>query len=170
LAGAKIQYPKQWQDKAINFGLMFVLILPAGHTVTDPDPRPREAKEFDGRIALYWKPDLNADRIWWRLQPLAGEPAAAVAALNGLHAAADPPPLPEPALAAALYDLLIDRFDLEELRTLCLKLGIDEGKFDGNGESTFVRKMIGYFDRQGELPRLLAALRAERPQQVWPAG
>lgn len=150
-----------WQDKAINFGLMFVLILPAGHTVTDPDPLPQQAKEFDGRIALYWKPDPNDDRIWWRLQPLAGELAAAVAALNGLHDLTNLPPLNE---------LLFDRFGLSELRKLCFQLGVDPETFAAGGKDIFVIELIQHFQRRDGMPRLLAALRAERPDQAWPAG
>jgi hypothetical protein len=34
--------------------LMFILIVPENHTLTDPDPLPADTKTFANRLALYW--------------------------------------------------------------------------------------------------------------------
>lgn len=51
----------RWSE-GLNSGIpwmMFVLILPSGHTLAAAEPKPARAKLFQGRLALYWI--LNGD-------------------------------------------------------------------------------------------------------------
>jgi hypothetical protein len=56
---------------AYGEGLMLVLILPEGYTLADSHPVPRGAKQFNGRIATYFKPQGSFGddtRVTWRLR------------------------------------------------------------------------------------------------------
>ena len=44
-----------WADVAEGVGIMVVAVLPAGWVYEDGSLPPREAKPFDGRMALYWR-------------------------------------------------------------------------------------------------------------------
>lgn len=64
----------------------------------------------------------------------------------------------------ALYlDVLANMFSEDELRTLCVGLGVD---YDGlPGESKFgkARELILYCERHNRIPRLYRLVREERP-------
>jgi hypothetical protein len=68
-----------WTNAAQGDGLMLVLVLPAGYTL-DLDvcqPLPRSAKEFHGRLAVYFKPEGGHGQsvsVAWGIQKLQGEP------------------------------------------------------------------------------------------------
>jgi hypothetical protein len=58
----------KWKHVARGDGLMFILILPSGYTITDPEPSPEEAKNFENRLALYWMlegiPSKRVEVVW----------------------------------------------------------------------------------------------------------
>src|SRR6266481_5125214 len=61
---------------AYGEGLMVVLVLPKGYTLADSSPPPRGAKEFRGRIAVYFKPSGSFGseaRVAWTLTQTAGD-------------------------------------------------------------------------------------------------
>src|SRR5215213_343480 len=41
--------------------MMLILVLPKGYTLAHPEPSPTDTKNFQGRLALYWK--LKADEV-----------------------------------------------------------------------------------------------------------
>lgn len=58
---------------------MLIIIFPAAHTVVTPVPLPKGAKDFNGRLALFWV--LTGDKlgrgdIEWQLDPVQGDPLA----------------------------------------------------------------------------------------------
>jgi hypothetical protein len=63
-----------------------------------------------------------------------------------------------------LYHVLHTRFDQEELRTLCFKLGVNYDDLRGEGHSAKARELVLYMSRRmGGLERLRAVIQAERP-------
>jgi hypothetical protein len=70
----------------------------------------------------------------------------------------------------ALRDRLVEHFSLGELNDLLFTLGVDDEDIPGRTRSDKARQLIGYFDRRGRLPDLLAACRAARPNVEWLAG
>jgi hypothetical protein len=83
-------------------------------------------------------------------------------------------PAPSPTAAEALseadqreverlYGVLNARFDQEELRTLCFRLGVDYDSLRGEGKAAKARELALYMSRTGGLARLRAAIQAERP-------
>jgi hypothetical protein len=63
---------------------------------------------------------------------------------------------------ASLRRFLVERFDLEELRTLCFDLGVDYDGLRGEGKEAKARELIAYMQRRGQLVGLIAAIRRER--------
>lgn len=62
------------------------------------------------------------------------------------------------------HQVLVARFDREELRTLCFKLGMDYDDLPAEGRDAKARELIRYMSRRvGGLERLRAAIEAERP-------
>jgi hypothetical protein len=64
---------------------------------------------------------------------------------------------------AKLRTLIVGRFDLEELRTLCFDLEVDFDGLRGEGLRAKARELVAYFQRRGKLPRLVAEIRRQRP-------
>lgn len=65
-----------WRDTNRQEGVMFAMVLPTGYGLSDPDPLPQEAKEFQGRLALHWAPDPGerSFEVAWRLKRIGEEP------------------------------------------------------------------------------------------------
>ena len=64
---------------------------------------------------------------------------------------------------AALRRVLVDRLDLEELRTLCFDLGVDYDNLGGEGKGGKVRELLAYFQRRDQLSQLVRYIRHHRP-------
>ena len=73
-------------------------------------------------------------------------------------------------LRNTLFNLLRDRFDLDELRTLCFLTGIDEDELPAGSKSGKVRELLIYAERHGLLAALVASGRELRPDVAWPAA
>jgi hypothetical protein len=73
------------------------------------------------------------------------------------------PPDADQSELVRLHQVLSTRFDQEELRTLCFKLGVAYDDLRGEGRDAKARELVGYMHRRGELDRLRAAIEAERP-------
>ena len=61
-----------------------------------------------------------------------------------------------------LRRLLVDCFDLEELRTLCFDLGVDFDSLRGEGKEAKTRELVMYFQRHSQLDRLVYYIRQHR--------
>jgi TIR domain len=60
-----------WRNPAPSGGpLMFAMSLPVGNTLLDSQPRPVEAKEHNGTLAVFWiMPAETQIQLTWRLGP-----------------------------------------------------------------------------------------------------
>jgi formylglycine-generating enzyme required for sulfatase activity len=68
-----------------------------------------------------------------------------------------------------LFSLMVDLFDEDELRTLAFELGFNYEELPTIfGISGKIRELIIIFEKEGRIPDLLAAVKAERPHAAWP--
>jgi V8-like Glu-specific endopeptidase len=67
-----------------------------------------------------------------------------------------------------LHQLLLAHFNEEELKTLCLSLGVEYDDLPGSGRSNKARELVTYLNRRGRLAELRPAVIAVRPNAVWP--
>lgn len=65
---------------------------------------------------------------------------------------------------AALYKILVERFNLSELKDLCFRLNIDYEQLEGDNKSDKARELITYCLRHGQIEDLLSACQALRPK------
>ena len=63
-----------------------------------------------------------------------------------------------------LHQQIREHFILEEVRTLCLHLGVDYDDLGGEGKSDKIRELILRLERKGRLADLLAEVKAAQPQ------
>ena len=71
----------------------------------------------------------------------------------------------------AIRQRLEGEFDLEELRTLSMDLGVDFDNLRGEGKAAKARELVLYMQRRGRLDVLVAAVQAARgPAPAGPAG
>jgi hypothetical protein len=72
--------------------LMFVLILPQGYTLNDPDPAPVDTKDFHGRLALYWVLEgapQQRTQVEWTLEQVGGDLESEIVRINQLDSASE---------------------------------------------------------------------------------
>jgi uncharacterized protein (TIGR00725 family) len=69
-----------------------------------------------------------------------------------------------------LYKIIADRFNAEELRTLCFALGIDYDNLQGDGKSGKARELITYLERRNEITQLVEIGKQLRPDISWPSA
>jgi len=62
-----------------------------------------------------------------------------------------------------LLQYLDEYFDLEDLKTLCFKLGVDYDDLGGEGQIGKARELIRYLQKRGRLDALVMAIAQERP-------
>lgn len=67
-----------------------------------------------------------------------------------------------------LHRLLVDGFNLDELKTLCFDLGVDFDSLDGANNSAKARELIIWHYRRNKLDLLLQQLKSSRPSIAWP--
>lgn len=65
--------------------------------------------------------------------------------------------------AVDLLVLLTTGFNEEELKTLAFELGVDYDSLPADGKSGKARELVSYFERRGQLPTLVKAVRDVRP-------
>jgi len=72
----------------------------------------------------------------------------------------------------ALFEIIDERFDEEELRELCFRLegelGIDYDNLSGRSKTDKARELVRYCKRHGQIEILAATVRDMRPQLEWP--
>ncbi len=66
-----------------------------------------------------------------------------------------------------LHKQIDQRFNLEEIRSLCFDLGVDFDNVAGEGKSARIRELILQLARRDELQRLIDQLRRERSNVNW---
>lgn len=74
---------------------------------------------------------------------------------------------PKPILSK-VRDLIVNHFDLKELKTICFDLGIDFESLSGEGKPGKVRELVLLADRIGEFDKLVAYCQELRPHATWP--
>lgn len=62
-----------------------------------------------------------------------------------------------------LRQLLLNRYSVEELQTLCFDLALDYDMLPGRGKEGKARELLAYLDRRNRLPELLDLMRRTRP-------
>ena len=67
-----------------------------------------------------------------------------------------------------LHDLLVEYFNLEEVRLLCFNLGIDYEDLAGSNKSTKTLNLITYMQRRGTLNKLVDEVKKQRSHVDWP--
>jgi hypothetical protein len=121
---------------------------------------------------------------WIRSEPGSFEPlnvlffavfsvASAISAWLSRPDNVQPPASSEIALAETpafgpLRQQITDLFSLEELRVLCLDIGIRYDDLSGETLSGKAASLLAYADRRGQLIRLINLLQKGRPRAVWP--
>lgn len=67
-----------------------------------------------------------------------------------------------------LHRLLLEFFNLEEIRTLCLYLHVDHETVPGAEKSAIIRELLLALGRNGRLPALITMVKEQRPLVDWP--
>lgn len=70
----------RWPDTALDGAGLAMVVLPKGHTLTNPDPVPIAARAHDERLAVIWAPAGQA--LGWVTRPHQGDLAAEASRLN----------------------------------------------------------------------------------------
>lgn len=68
----------------------------------------------------------------------------------------------------AIHQLLLAYFSEEELKTLCLGLGVDYDDLPATGRGNKARELVTHLERRDRLEALRVAVRNARPNAVWP--
>ncbi len=68
---------------------------------------------------------------------------------------------------AQLRQILIERFDEGELRTLCTDLGVDYENLPDAGKANKARELVEYLNRRNLIPELVDVGRRRRPDISW---
>ncbi len=71
------------------------------------------------------------------------------------------------ALSSQLLQVLVERFDQGELRTLCFHLGIDDQLLGGRGKADQARELIIYLAHRHRLAEILQVGQRMRPDIPW---
>jgi Effector-associated domain 7/Effector-associated domain 8 len=61
-----------------------------------------------------------------------------------------------------VYEVLVKRFSLDEMRDLCFQLNVDHEEITGETKPAFARGLVTYMDRRTHLPELGDAIRKAR--------
>lgn len=67
------------------------------------------------------------------------------------------------ATAVQLQTILASRFDLEELKTLCFRLGVAYDSLRGEGLEGKARELVAYWQRRQQIGQLVNAIQLYRP-------
>ncbi len=67
-----------------------------------------------------------------------------------------------------IHEILDEKFDGEELKTLVFRLGVDYDNLSGGGKASKARELIKSLERQGRLPELVQVGKELRPDISWP--
>ena len=73
----------------------------------------------------------------------------------------------EAEVLVSLRQILTERFNDDELRSLCFDLGVDYDNLGGEGKAGKARELVAYLERRGDIPKLVEAVRQARPGISW---
>lgn len=105
-------------------------------------------------------PDAIATLVRSMFKPIAPTEAAAIAERRTG---------PVYAQRLVLHQLIVDHFDLSELKTLCFSIEVDFDVLAGETKVDRSRELVTYCERRARVAALLDACRRERPHVSWPA-
>ena len=71
-------------------------------------------------------------------------------------------------LRRRLFDILCNRFDLEELRTLCFLLDVSYDGLRGEGQTAKARELVRHAQNRELFPLLVEEGKGLRPDVDWP--
>ena len=66
-----------------------------------------------------------------------------------------------------LHQILVARFDEEELRTLCFDLGVDYDDLPAHGKASKARELVRHVERRGQTLELVRTGKRIRPDISW---
>ncbi|MFP4441288.1 MAG: SUMF1/EgtB/PvdO family nonheme iron enzyme [Chloroflexaceae bacterium] len=122
------------------------------------------AKEVHGLWGVRNPLIATVVRTWLDLEPLPSDQPAS-------------PPAPPAAVAAVqpgqlvrLREILVTRFNNEELRTLCFDLDIDYDDLVGEGKAGKARELVAFLERHARIADLIALGQQLRPDADWGAS
>ncbi|MCB8988992.1 MAG: trypsin-like peptidase domain-containing protein [Ardenticatenaceae bacterium] len=72
------------------------------------------------------------------------------------------------AFLSAIHQLLLAHFSEEELKNLCLGLGVAYDDLPAAGRENKARELVTYLERRGRLDELRLAVLKARPSAIWP--
>lgn len=64
---------------------------------------------------------------------------------------------------SVLRTVLVERFGVEDLRTLCFDLHVDAESLPGEGKGALARELVAHLQRRNELDQLVSYIRQHRP-------
>jgi hypothetical protein len=67
-----------------------------------------------------------------------------------------------------LRQILVERFDAEELKTFSYDLGVDYEDLRGTTPTAKARELIAYLERRNQLQELIQLGKLQRPLVTWP--
>jgi hypothetical protein len=79
----------------------------------------------------------------------------------------DPKPNTASNFLTNLHRGMTESYNLEELKDLCIDLGVDFENLGGEGKNGKIRELIAYLNRRGQLSKLIEKCRADRPDYPW---
>jgi tetratricopeptide (TPR) repeat protein len=66
----------------------------------------------------------------------------------------------------SLYNFIRDHFNVDEIKTICFKLGIDDESLQWDGKEALVREFVKYSFRKSIISQVTELLKQERPNAV----
>lgn len=126
----------------------------------------------EGREVVFWPPRIGPRLINEPPQPekiAPKQPASETHQKGVSEASADSKRQDLPVSGFALVDavalrqILVEHFDLEEMRTLCFDLDVDFDNLRGEGKGAKARELAAHLDRRGQLGQLVEYIRQHRP-------
>lgn len=147
-----------WRNRLRNLTTIFLVLTIAAIIYTFVLWIRSEPGSFEPLNALFFAifPFLSALSAWLTRPDNVQPPASSEIAVEET-----------PALGP-LRQQITSLFNLDEIRVLCLDLGMNYDDLSGSTISTKAASMIAYADRRGQLDQLMVALQRERPSANWP--
>ena len=73
----------------------------------------------------------------------------------------------EPSQMSKTRELIAEYFSLDELKSLCFDIGINDESLEGNGLDGKTRELVKYCFRHNKIRELMAVCQAQRPHAPW---
>ncbi len=147
-----------WRNRLRNLTTIFLVLTGAAIVYTFALWIRTEPGSFEPLNALFFAifPVLSALSAWLSRPANVLPPASSEIAIKET-----------PALGP-LRQQITNLFNLDDLRVLCLDIGIHYDDLRGDTISTKTASLLAYADRRGQLDQLIVSLQRERPSANWP--